>query len=168
MGGALGLVGGLGLVGWAWWAWGGGGDRWGWHRAGGARLRLGLAAYSFRQHFGWMRGKRQEAEAPEMDMMGFVDYCAEHGGDGAEITSYFLAGEADDRDLLALRRHAFLRGVSVCGTAIGNDGRIADILRGTSYQGWVVLEYEADDPHGKIPGELRRLREALGGDRVGE
>ncbi|NIP95597.1 MAG: sugar phosphate isomerase/epimerase [Akkermansiaceae bacterium] len=56
-----------------------------------------------------------------MDMIGFIDYCAEHGCDGAELTSYFFPGDADEAYFAKLKRHAFLRGVEVSGTAIGND-----------------------------------------------
>ena len=54
------------------------------------------------------------------DMVKFIDYCAEHGCDGAELTSYFFAEETDDY-MIKLRRHAYLRGIAVSGTAIGNN-----------------------------------------------
>lgn len=92
-------------------------------RAGKPRLLLSLAAYSFRESFPTMRGKAN-AKAPQgaaaMSMFKFIDYCAEHGCDGAELTSYFFAEETDDY-VLKLRRHAFLRGVTISGTAIGNN-----------------------------------------------
>jgi sugar phosphate isomerase/epimerase len=92
-------------------------------RSGRPRLLLSLAAYSFRASFPTMRGK-PNAKAPQgaaaMDMFKFVDYCAEQGIDGAELTSYFFAEETDDY-LIKLRRHCFLRGVPISGTAIGNN-----------------------------------------------
>jgi sugar phosphate isomerase/epimerase len=92
-------------------------------RSGRPRLMLSLAAYSFRTLFPTMRGK-PNAKAPKsaaaMDMFKFVDYCAEHGCDGTELTSYFFAEETDDY-LIKLRRHCFLRGVPISGTAIGNN-----------------------------------------------
>ncbi len=90
-------------------------------RQGKPRLRLSLAAYSFRENFTVMRGKATKA-APgrATDMFKFIDYCAAQGCEGAELTSYFFTEESDDY-LLRLRRHAFLRGVAVSGTAIGNN-----------------------------------------------
>lgn len=90
-------------------------------REGASRMHLGLAAYSFRDRFAWMKGKPRDPVGGAMDMFQFVDYCAEHGIDGAELTSYFFPGDADAAYYHRLKRHAFLRGVEVCGTAIGND-----------------------------------------------
>lgn len=92
-------------------------------RAGKPRLLLSLAAYSFRDFFPIMRGKPNTKAIPagkEMDMFKFIDYCAAHGCDGAELTSYFFAEETEDY-MVKLRRHCFLGGVGVSGTAIGNN-----------------------------------------------
>jgi sugar phosphate isomerase/epimerase len=92
-------------------------------RTGKPRLLLSLAAYSFREFFPIMRGKPNPKAIPagkEMDMFRFIDYCAAHGCDGAELTSYFFAEETEDY-MLKLRRHCFLGGVGVSGTAIGNN-----------------------------------------------
>jgi len=90
-------------------------------RKGAARMRLGLAAYSFRERFAWSRGNAQKPVGGEMDMFSFIDYCAEHGCGGAELTSYFFPPTADAAYFHKVKRHAFLRGVDVCGTAIGNN-----------------------------------------------
>jgi sugar phosphate isomerase/epimerase len=92
------------------------------NRAGAARLRLSLAAYSFRQYFKeGERGQTRPIPADkQMDMMRFVDYCAEQGCDGAEVTSYYFPKELTTEYLLELKRHAFLRGVEISGTAVGN------------------------------------------------
>ena len=91
-------------------------------RAGRPRLRLSLAAYSFRENFPVMRGKPNPKVPPGQatDLFRFADYCAAQGCDGAELTSYFFAEESDDY-LLKLRRHCFLRGLAISGTAIGNN-----------------------------------------------
>lgn len=90
-------------------------------RTGKPVLRLSLAAYSFRGNFATMRGKAQKvAPGREMDMFQFADYCAEHGCAGTELTSYFFA-ETSDEYLLKLRRHCFMRGLAISGTAIGNN-----------------------------------------------
>ncbi len=85
-----------------------------------SRLRLSLAAYSFRDAFKTAKGAVAGA-APRMDMLKFVDYCAEHGCDGAELTSYFFPPEVGADYLLKVRRRAFLSGVEVSGTAVGNN-----------------------------------------------
>ncbi len=56
-----------------------------------------------------------------MDMFGFIDYCAEQGCDGAELTSYYFPKDAQDSYFADVRRHAFLKGVAISGTAIGNN-----------------------------------------------
>ncbi len=58
--------------------------------------------------------------AGTLDMLGFVDYCAEHGCAGAELTSYYFPADVTDDYLREVRRHAFLRGVAISGTAVGN------------------------------------------------
>jgi sugar phosphate isomerase/epimerase len=92
-------------------------------RTGKPRLLLSLAAYSFRESFPVMRGKPNTKVAADkaIDMFKFVDYCAEHGCVGAELTSYFFPADYDHRYLMQLRRHCFLRGVGISGTAIGNN-----------------------------------------------
>ena len=65
-------------------------------RTGKARLQLSLAAYSFREFF--TNTQRPGAKNPPpadqvMDMFKFIDYCAAHDCDGAELTSYFFPKE---------------------------------------------------------------------------
>ena len=90
-------------------------------RTGKPVLRLSLAAYSFRDTFPIMRGKPNPKvpAAKATDMFRFIDYCAAHGCD-AEPTTYFFAEETEAY-MIKLRRHAFLRGVAISGTAIGNN-----------------------------------------------
>jgi len=92
------------------------------NRPGESGLRLSLAAYSFRQYF--KDGERGQAKPipaeKQMDMLRFVDYCAEHGCDGAEVTSYYFPKDLNMDYLLKLKHHAFLRGVEISGTAVGN------------------------------------------------
>lgn len=83
-----------------------------------ARLRLSLAAYSFRDEFVPSKDGQRPAT---LDMFKFLDYCAAQGVEGAELTSYYFPADADDEYLIRVRRHAFLRGVSVSGTAVGNN-----------------------------------------------
>ncbi len=107
-------------------------------RTGAARLLLSLAAYSFRNSFPPTSEKPASTTAPArpMHMEGFIDYCAEHQCDGAELTSYYFPKDAPDSYFTNLRRYAFLKGIAISGTAIGNnfslpsgDKRSAEIAR---------------------------------------
>lgn len=82
-----------------------------------SRLRLALAAYSFRDDF----APGKDGKPARLDMLRFVDYCADHGCDGAELTSYYFPQPPSDTFLAEVRRRAHVRGVSVSGTAVGND-----------------------------------------------
>jgi len=84
-------------------------------RPGRPRMSLSLAAYSFRNFF-------QKPDQPRnLDMFGFVDYCADQGLAAAEVTSYYFPRPITREYLLRLRRHAFLRGINLSGTAVGNN-----------------------------------------------
>ena len=108
-------------------------------RTGAPRLRLSLAAYSFRDFFS--AGKDPGKIPPErrLDLPGFIDLCARHGCEGAELTSYYFPKDVTADVLRVIRRHAFLRGISISGTAVGNnfalpkgpqlDEQIADVKR---------------------------------------
>jgi sugar phosphate isomerase/epimerase len=91
-------------------------------RRGGPRLVLGLAAYSFRDRMKWMRGKPNPVAAgvEPWEIGDFIDFCADHGGVAAELTSYFFPPEITDAGLLEIKRQAYLRGVPIAGTAVGN------------------------------------------------
>ena len=91
-------------------------------RKGKARLNLSLAAYSFRDYFNTAtHAQRRPEGAKIIDMHGFIDYCADHELEGAELTSYYLDQKIDRAGLVALKRHAFLRGIAISGTAVGNE-----------------------------------------------
>lgn len=83
-------------------------------RRGQARLLLSLAAYSFRDTF------NHKDPAKRITMLDFVDYCAEHGCAGAEVTSYYFPQPVTEEFALQVKQRAFLRGVALSGTAVGN------------------------------------------------
>ena len=90
----------------------------------GKELRVGLAAYSFRNHFEWSRGKKNPkfvAGDKAMDIPGFIEYCAKHGVDGAELTSYYFPPDADASVYTDCRRIAHVNGVQISGTAVANN-----------------------------------------------
>ena len=82
-------------------------------RPGAPRLLLSLAAYSFRDYFKDLNHERgvQTDAVNRIDLFRFVDFCAEQGCDGAELTSYYFPPDLNAEFLLKLKRHAFLRGV---------------------------------------------------------
>jgi sugar phosphate isomerase/epimerase len=90
-------------------------------RKGAPRLRLSLAAYSFRDFFKDATHKRKDDVEHTLDIPGFIDFCAENGCEGAELTSYYFPKDITHEQLRAIQRHAFLRGVSVSGTSVGNN-----------------------------------------------
>jgi len=92
-------------------------------RAGKSRMQLGVAAYSFREYFQWMKDKEQKpkTERKPWSITDFVDWCADNNVPGAELTSYFFPPDVDEAYLLELKRHCYLRGVQIAGTAVGNN-----------------------------------------------
>lgn len=89
-------------------------------RPGRSRLRLSLAAYSFRDQF------NAADPARCLTLPGFLDYCADHGCDGAELTSYYFPKDFGPDLLVSLKRHAHLRGLDISGTAVGNNFALPD------------------------------------------
>lgn len=83
----------------------------GFARALSPRFKLSCAAYSYRQHLD---------KEKSMTLDGFVEKCARMGLDGAELTSYFFP-RTDADYLNHLKRKAFLLGLDISGTAVGND-----------------------------------------------
>lgn len=92
------------------------------NRPGKPRLMLGLAAYGFRDYFPSMRDKPQTPKSGHepLDMLKFIDYAADQGCAGAELTSYYFPPHVTDEYLVQCRHRAFLRGIAISGTAIGN------------------------------------------------
>ncbi|HEY1049144.1 MAG TPA: TIM barrel protein, partial [Prosthecobacter sp.] len=92
-------------------------------RPGKSRMQLGVAAYSFREYFQWMRDKEQKpkGDRPQWSILDFIDWCGDNNVPGAEVTSYFFPKDVDEAFLLEVKRRAYLRGVQLAGTAVGNN-----------------------------------------------
>ncbi len=125
-------------------------------RTGPARLKLSLAAYSFRDTFQHRDPQRR------ISMLDFVDYCAQQGCDGAEVTSYYFPQPLTPEFLLQVKQRAFLRGIALSGTAVGNrftppagpdrDREIANVKQ------WIDHAALLGAPHIRIfAGEARNL-----------
>lgn len=132
-------------------------------RSGPPRMPLSLAAYSFRDFFKDNQGKVNPDG--KLDMAGFIDYCAAHGCAGAELTSYYFPKDVTDDYLRQVRRHAFLRGVAISGTSVGNnfalpagperDTQIADVKR------WIDRAAILGAPHIRVfAGAAKGIPEA--------
>ena len=92
-------------------------------RAGKPHMNLGVAGYSFRNYFQWMRDKEQKPKdgRKPWSILDLVDWCADNNVPGAEVTSYFFPPDCDEKFCLKLRHHAFMRGVQLTGGAVGNN-----------------------------------------------
>jgi len=84
-------------------------------RNGDPKLKLSLAAYSFRKQL-----TAKPGTPGAMDMLGFVDWCATQDLDGCEPTSYFFPKEITPEYLAQLKRKAHLHGLDVSSGAIRN------------------------------------------------
>jgi len=88
-------------------------------RQAGSSVRLALNAYSFNQP---LRDK-------SITWDGVVDYCAQHGIVGLDATGYYFDGypKAPSPAVIhALKRRAFINGVTICGTGVRNDFAVTD------------------------------------------
>lgn len=75
-------------------------------------MRVSCCAYSYRKYL--------KGDQPEMTLLDFVTTCAEIGFDGVELTSYYFPRPVTPDYLRQLKRHCFLLGLDVSGTAVGN------------------------------------------------
>lgn len=78
-------------------------------------MKLSLAAYSFNRQLG--RG----GKPGEMDLMDFIDFCAEMDLHGTELTGYYFPQDVTHEYLMQVKQKTFLLGLDISGTAIGND-----------------------------------------------
>ncbi len=88
-------------------------------RQPGVSTRLALNAYSFNQP---LRHK-------SMNWNDVVDYCARHGILALDATGYYFDSypkAPSPTVIAALKRRAFVNGVSICGTGVRNDFAVTD------------------------------------------
>lgn len=82
-------------------------------RTAGSHFKFSLAAYSYRDLL-----QRKNDPLP---VETFIDDCAMFGLEGTELTSYYLQQDGPPSYFRNLKRQAFLRGLDISGTAVGND-----------------------------------------------
>lgn len=81
-------------------------------RTGGPRMKLSLAAYSFRDS---LSGPKKS-----MTLDDFVDLASTYDLEAVEPTSYYFPDPPTPAYCRSLRRHAFLQGLAISGTAVRN------------------------------------------------
>ncbi len=94
-------------------------------RPGAPLLKLSLAGYSFNRMFA-KRGTPDEIAKAEMSLEKFIDYCAAQGLGATELTGYYFPKVITTEYLLSLRAQTHRLGLSISGTAIGNDFCLAE------------------------------------------
>jgi sugar phosphate isomerase/epimerase len=82
-------------------------------RHSGARFKLSLAAYSYRD---LLTGAK-----PKLTLDDFVDDCAKMQLHGTELTAYYFPKQITREYLCGLKQRCFRLGLGVSGTAVGND-----------------------------------------------
>ena len=97
-------------------------------RIAGSRLKIGSCAYSYRQLL-------QSKTAP-MSLFQFLELCAGLNMDGVELTSYYFQEPITLAQIHKVSQRAFLLGLEVAGTAVGNvfclpvgEARTANIVK---------------------------------------
>ncbi len=82
-------------------------------RAGKSRLRLSLAAYSYRDY---LQNKRE----PHMTLPEFVDRCAQYPLDAVELTEYYFPRPLTNEFLMQLKRQCYINGLDISGSPMHN------------------------------------------------
>lgn len=100
-------------------------------RKSGSAIKVGCCAYSYRAYL--------KGDEREMTLDDFLETAAEIGCDGVELTSYYFPPGCGNDYISRLKRGAFLLGLDVSGTAVGNrftlppgderDAQIADVKK---------------------------------------
>ena len=79
-----------------------------------SHFKLSIAAYSYRDYL--------TSKPPRMDLFDYVNLAADMGLDAVEPTSYYFPPQCHHSDYLhRLKQHAFLLGLDISSTAIGNN-----------------------------------------------
>ncbi len=89
-------------------------------RMDGSLLKLSLAGYSFNKLLP-RRGTPEQIAAAKMKLEDFIHFCAEQGLGATELTGYYFPKDVTEDYLLSIRQLTHRLGLSISGTAIGND-----------------------------------------------
>ncbi len=116
-------------------------------RQKGTRIKIGLNAYSF----------NKPLMAGTMKLADVIDYCADQGIDGVDLTGYYFPGYPNvpsDQYLYALKRRAFVNGVTITGTGVRNDFALVDP---SSRRGHIQLVKDWVDVAAKLGADMVRV-----------
>ena len=88
-----------------------------------------------------------------MTISDMLDFCAETGFEGVDITGYYFKGypqAPDDQYLFGIKRKAFKLGLAISGTGVRNDFTIADkakrALEVTLVKNWIEVAAKIGAP----------------------
>jgi sugar phosphate isomerase/epimerase len=87
-----------------------------------SHLKLSIAAYSYRDYLPEGRNPGKKAR---LDLFDFVSLAADMQLDAVELTSYYFPADVNTDYLHRLKQHAFLLGLDVSGTSVGNNFCVA-------------------------------------------
>ena len=87
-------------------------------------MKLSLAAYSFHRLM-VRRGTPEQIADAQMSLEKFIDFCADQQLSGTELTSYYFPSEVTQEYLTSLKARTHRLGLTISGTAIGNDFCVA-------------------------------------------
>jgi len=116
-------------------------------RQPGTRIKIGLNAYSF----------NKPLMAGTMKLSEVIEYCAQQQIDGVDLTGYYFPGYPNapsDEFLYALKRTAFLNGVTITGTGVRNDFALTDP---SSRRGHIQLVKDWVDVAAKLGSDMVRV-----------
>jgi sugar phosphate isomerase/epimerase len=112
-------------------------------RAGGARLRISLNAYSFAR----LLNDRLLNRGPGLSLFELAEFCARHDFDAIDPTAYYFPGYRErtpppDRFLFDLKKRCFELGLGISGTGTGNNFTVADKAARAKDREWVKQTVE--------------------------
>lgn len=90
-------------------------------RPGKASVKIALNAYSFTKP---LLNYAKERGGQKMSLFELIDWCAEQGFDGVDLTGYFFPGYPEvpgDEFIYKLKKYAFQAGVGISGTGVRNN-----------------------------------------------
>jgi sugar phosphate isomerase/epimerase len=116
-------------------------------RRAGTRIKIGLNSFSF----------NRPLLAGQMTLDEVIDYCAAHNIDGVDTTGYYFPGYPNaptDEYIYALKKKAYLNGVTISGTGVRNDFTLTDA---SSRRGHIELVKDWVDVGHKLGASVVRV-----------
>lgn len=107
-------------------------------RAGGAKLRISLNAYSFAK----LLNDQLLGRGAGMSLIELAEFCAKHDFDAIDPTAYYFPGYRErklppDKFLFDFKKRCFDLGLGISGTGTGNNFTVADKAARAKDAEWV-------------------------------